>query len=540
MKRILIILCLSIIFAGASSSQTFTVNGIHYRAISGVTPPAAEVILGVPNYTGNVVIPSTVTYNTVVYDVKRIAYSAFSGCAGLTSVQIPNSITSIQAYAFVGCTGLTSFVFPPAVTVIEDLTFSGCTGLTSIEIPATITSIKYGAFKACTGLTTFAVHNQISEIQTAVFVGCTALTSINVANDNTSYTSVDGVLYDKTLKTLISCPAGKTTVTIPGSVTTIKGGAFDSCTGLTSINLPGSLTTIEGGAFYGCSGLTAIVLPESLTLLGNWALANCTSLTTVFLPASATTSGNPFTGCSALTSIDVHSDNVNLASLDGVLYTKAFTVLLAFPGAKTAVDIPNTVLTIANFSFAMCTNLSSVVIPEGVKRIGSNAFQGCTGLTKLDIAGSVTRIESLGFFDCISLASITSHATVPPTLDVTVFGNVPKAIPLKVPAESISEYSTANQWKDFTNISSITVGIDDDNQPSISVYPNPAINILSINGIGREAAVNIYRLTGELVLSVKEVPDNEPLDISNLHPGMYLIQAVHNGRTFTTRFIKVR
>ena len=448
--------------------------------------------------------------------------------------------TSIQAYAFVGCTGLTSFVFPPAVTVIEELTFSGCTGLTSIEIPATITSIKGSAFSGCTGLTTVAIHNQISEIQSGVFVGCTGLTSITVANDNTSYTSVDGVLYDKTMKTLITCPAGKTIVSIPGSVTTIMRGAFDSCSRLTTISLPNTLSSIEIGAFAGCSGLTAIVLPESLTRLESRAFANCTSLVSVMLPASVMMIGNAFTGCSALASIDVHSANVTHASLDGVLYTKAFTVLLAFPGAKTAIEIPNTVVTIADFSFAMCTKIATVVIPEGVKRIGSNAFQGCTGLTTLDIAGSVTRIESLGFSGCISLASITSHATVPPVLDVTVFGSVPKTIPLKVPAESITLYRTANQWRDFTNISSITVGIDDDNQPSISVYPNPAINNLTINGIGREVAINIYRITGELVLSEKGVSDNEPIDISNLHPGMYLIQAVHNGKTFTTRFIKER
>lgn len=104
------------------------------------------------------------------------------------------------------------------------------------------------------------------------------MVNINVEADNTMFSSIDGALYDKNLSTIIICPAGKTSITLPNSLTAIGAYAFDSCTGLTSITLPPSLTTIGDYAFSGCTEFLSITLPSSLTTIGLGAFAYCDKL----------------------------------------------------------------------------------------------------------------------------------------------------------------------------------------------------------------------------------------------------------------------
>ena len=324
---------------------------------------------------GDVVIPSTVTYNGTTYSVTSIGYSAFRGCSGLTSVTIPNSVTSIGEEAFSGCSGLTSVTIPNSITSIGNRAFSNCSGLTSIAIPNSITSIGNRAFINCSGLIFVSIPNSVIVIGEGAFAYCSGLTSINVAPENTHYSSIDGVLYNYVQDTLIQCPGAKTSIDIPSSVTSIGDYAFSNCSGLTSIAIPNSVTSIGRSAFRGCSGLTSVTIPNSVTSIRDEAFCNCDNLTTLNFNA------------------------INCQDFVGSYFT-------TFGRSLTTVNIGDSVQRIPAYFVQDCSGLTSVSIPDCVASIGEEAFRGCSGLTSISIPSSVTYIGEEVFRGCSGLFSI--------------------------------------------------------------------------------------------------------------------------------------
>ncbi|MDO4196695.1 MAG: leucine-rich repeat domain-containing protein [Prevotellaceae bacterium] len=147
MKRSLLSLFLALMAIANSWAHDAYVGGIYYNLDA--SAKTVEVTYGYGNYTGSVVIPSSITYGGVTYSVTSIGYYAFAGCKDLTSVTIPNSVTSIGERAFNGCSGLTSVTIPNSVTSIGDEGFAYCKGLTSITIPNSVSSIGKSAFSWC-------------------------------------------------------------------------------------------------------------------------------------------------------------------------------------------------------------------------------------------------------------------------------------------------------------------------------------------------------------------------------------------------------
>ena len=147
MKKLIVFLfslILSVVFSTTASA--LKIDGIYYNRFSNET---AEVISGGEKYSGEVVIPSSITVEGKEYTVTSIGRNAFYGCKGLTSVTIPNSVTSIGSYAFRGCSGLTSVTIPNSVTSIGESAFRECSSLTSVTIPNSVTSIGNRAFANC-------------------------------------------------------------------------------------------------------------------------------------------------------------------------------------------------------------------------------------------------------------------------------------------------------------------------------------------------------------------------------------------------------
>ena len=411
MKRIFTLLIIATMFAISSLAYDVQIDGIYYNLND--ETKTAEVTYQTDNSSDNysgitsITIPEKVTYNSTEYSVTSIGDYAFYGCKSLKSITIPNSVTSIGSSAFYYCYNLTSITIPNSVTSIGDWAFENCSSLTSITIGNSVTSIGNQAFSSCSSLTSITIPNSVTSIGYGAFEGCSSLTSIEVDANNPNYASIDGVLYDKDVTTLIRCPCGKTSITIPNSVTSIGNYAFSFCSSLTSIEVDANNPNYASidGVLYDKDVTTLICCPGGKT--------------SITIPNSVTSIGNQaFFGCSSLISI----------------------------------TIPNSVTSIGNQAFYWCSSLTSITIPNSVTSIGYGAFEYCSSLTFITIGNSVISIEQYAFANCSSLTSINIEATIPPTIGgANTFKNVSKNIPVTVPCGSLSAYQSANYWSEFTN-----------------------------------------------------------------------------------------
>ena len=341
-------------------------------------------------YTFNTTGEHTVNY--VLADKTKIVNSAFQNCTSLTSIVIPNSVTSIDAAAFYECSGLTSIVIPDSVITIGNSAFYNCSGLTSIDIPDSVTSIGYYSFYSCKDLTSVTIPSSVTTISNYAFSDCYIHIDNFINNSSATGYPWGAIIYDE-LKddglyiygtNAVGCKKYATNVTIPDSVTSIGSEAFKDCTSLTSVTIPSSVTSIGDSAFGVCTSLSSVTIPDSVTTIGNSAFSSCTSLTSIV--------------------------------------------------------IPNSVTSIGGFAFEYCYSLTSVVIPDSVTSIGYYFFYDCTSLSSFTIPNSVTSIEDYAFAGCTSLTEINCLATTAPTLGTDIFVNLPTQGTLYIP--NGSDYST--------------------------------------------------------------------------------------------------
>ena len=224
----------------------------------------------------------------------------------VTSVNIPNGVTSIGDYAFDDCANLTSITIPNSVTNIGNSVFDGCTNLANITIPDSVTSIGKYAFNWCKGLTSITIPDSVTSIGLDAFSACTNLASINVSEKNENYSSVDGIFFNKNITELIKYPAAKTIseYSVPNSVTSIGYAAFASCTNLANITIPDSVTSIGYGAFASCANLASITIPNSVTSIEGRIFSSCANLASITIPNSVTSIGDgAFMQCKNLANI---------------------------------------------------------------------------------------------------------------------------------------------------------------------------------------------------------------------------------------------
>jgi hypothetical protein len=201
--------------------------------------------------------------------VFQLEPMTLANCTGLTSATLPSSIDRIPGSTFYNCANLTSVVIPTSVKTIESNAFEKCEKLASIDIPSSVTRIESGVFRGCKALTSLVITGSVTYIGSELCTGCTSLTTINVAAENPNYSSFGGILFNKDQSTLMICPEGKTSASIPLTVTTIAPVSFFQCKGLSEIEIPSSVAVLGAYAFSDCTGLTSItcniIVPPVIT-----------------------------------------------------------------------------------------------------------------------------------------------------------------------------------------------------------------------------------------------------------------------------------
>ncbi len=454
------LLLLALLLPATAVAYDFEVDGLYYNITGTSTVEVASAKRYSADVSLDVAIPAAVTHNGTTYSVTAIGNHAFYDCYSLTKVTIPSSVTAIGLQAFAYCKRLSSIIvdsgnpkydcrdncnaiietvsnklivgsentfIPNSVTAIGYRAFEGREGLMSVDIPSSVTYIDSYAFWGC-GLTSLYIPKTVTFIGNGAFLACVDLTSVIVDSDNPKYDSRDNcnAIIETSTNTLLE---GFKSTVIPNTVTAIGKSAFDCCFGLTSINIPNSVTSIGDNAFFHCSYLTSVIIPNSVTAIGK----------------------RPFDLCYDLTSIMVDSGNPKYDSRDNcnAIIETASNKLIVACSAST---IPNTVVSIGNYAFYLCSDLKSIDIPNSVTSIGNHAFDDCYNLTSITIGNSVTSIGNYAFYDCSHLSDVYCFIKNPSAVSIgdCVFHKSSSEDysyrTLHVPQGTVSAYQANQHW----------------------------------------------------------------------------------------------
>ena len=445
---ILTLLCIGTTNVFAQSGDFGTGDALHWE-LSGVTLTISGTG-DIPDYWPNdgpfgpqpwYEYRSQIEHVEIEYGATKIGHGAFAECDQMVSVSIPNSVEMIAVLAFFNCTSLASIFIPESVVTIE------------------------------------GGH--------VVFVNCFGLTSFEVDNKNPSYSSEEGVLFDKDKTVLLSYPAKKPSVsyTVPKSVTLIGGWEFAGAA-LTSIE-------VESGSLS-YSSVDGVLFDYGKTTLVRYPMSKAGEYT---IPDEVTAIGSAgFWRCSGLT----------------------------------AITIGNDITTIENMAFSFCTNLATIVIPESVTSMGEQVFWGCNNLASVYILGDISIIKEETFLGCDGLFDIYVKSPEPPEVaDENAFDEVDTSeCKLHVPHGSKKKYEDAKGWGLFRNIieEKEIISIEPNALAgAVSVSPNPVTDYFYISGIEESTPITLLDVIGKVVLQTVAVP-GEAVSVAHLPQGMYILQ----------------
>lgn len=358
----------------------------------------------------------------------------------LEEIILPLNTTSIGLSSFHACYKLKGISIPSNVVTIEENAFGGCSNLTSIEIPYGVTTIGSAAFQNCTGLTSIKLSETVNSISTSAFNGIHSL-AFEVADNNNTYSTINGVLFSKDKTTLIRYCLDQTNpnYTIPNTTTLIGDDAFYGCNKLSSITIPNTVKAIGARAFES-SGISEIDLPNSVEIIGNASFKSCSKLTSVTLNEGLKEIGGmAFGESNSLKTIIIPN---SVTSLTATFYNNK---------GITSVTLSNNLTTLGANTFKGCTNIASVLLPESLIEIKGGAFSG-TSITTLTIPKNVTTIDCSAF-DNTNITSLHCNTIIPPDTGYTSFSSTfYESCKLYVPKGYISVYRNVDNWKYFKYI----------------------------------------------------------------------------------------
>lgn len=407
-------------------AEQFEVDGIKYETID----QTQNVKVIANNYSGDVVVPDTVTYNDVDYLVTEIGDNAFKGTK-ITSISLPSGITKISDFAFQNCTEFTEIDLPDSLTTIGWQAFSGCGSIKKLVIPDKVKRIDRDRFQYCYDLTEVIIGKGVTFIQYGAFqhsfrdYPATIVIPDNVeviedgaftAVQNLRHVVVEGGNVDApalSLQAFASAPieslsfnrsiigfanAGTLkSLTIGNQINEVAEETFAGCTALTELNiedgtevltLPSALyATIEslylgrdvnGVSFAGNPNLKSVVFGDNFTAIGENMFKDCTGLVSLTIPSTVMSiAANAFEGCNNIKDLVIEDGDTEL---DLSMFA-SLPIESVYLGRK-----------VTGLSFAGSETLKSLSVGEGISAIGADEFTGCATLESLTIARSVSEL----------------------------------------------------------------------------------------------------------------------------------------------------
>ena len=459
-------------------------------------------------------------YNTAITELDlsganaSIGKFAFDNCNSLKTVKL-SGVKTIGSGAFYSCDRLANLELSDTLTAIEESTFCYCTSLINIVIPDSVTTIGDNSFKDCTELETVTIGKGCTSITVSAFTADFNLVKFDVSEDNESYTSVDGVLYNKEKTAVVCYPKSLSgEYVIPDTVTSIEKAAFENCNKLTKVTIGSGVETVNPYAFNKCNSLATVVFKNSDTVnkkICERAFYYCGSLTEVDFGNAVTSIGDyAFTVCSKIKTLEFPDSLTSIGHFAFSLYTngtggtykesnlesvKFGTGLktignyafygdrkiskLEFTGdnltsigsyafyenfALEELNLSGDNVSIGDNAFNNCNKLKTVNLKSGIKSIGSYAFRDCTVLVDIKLCSEVETIGAYAFYNCGNLQSIAIPDNVT-KIDNNTFENCSSLKSVSIGKNCTTISATA--FNNATKLEKITVSADNEKYSSV-------------------------------------------------------------------------
>ncbi len=546
-KKLLIILAfMSSVVAWAHDVE---IDGIYYNLdttnkVATVTYRGDYASSYKGEYLGEITIPSELNYNSEKYKVELISKSAFEGCEGITTINLPNSIISIGQFAFSGCAELTSIIIPDKVSIIESFTFYNCKNLHTITIGAGIKEINNTAFQLCGNLTNIlwkvATMEDFLYAHNTPFYGIKSQITSFVFGENVEH--IPAYL----CKGMVNLQE----LTIPRNVKSIGEDAFYGNTSLKSVTISSVELSVKNFAFQGCTSLSKV---NYLGDVNNWAqftfsnayanpitnsknlYVNNTLLTTLRITSAESINAYTFVNCHSLETLIANNVNTiggtafgNCYGLRSVTLGKALTTIwsLAFESCTKLnyvnflgnidewTDIYFGSLTANPVYYSRRLYLSSELLKNvklSCKNLGAYAFAGCESIENVEILEDIERLGNQAFYECDGIGVVKSHSIEVPAMGNDVFTGVSDEIQLYVPCSSVENYKLDDTFGRFKNINCFNP--EEEPTDVLDIYSNPNISVE--NGLisSEDLDFRIFNTAGQDVTSQN----------GNLSSGVYIV-----------------
>ena len=355
-----------------------------------------------------------------------IRSGTFQDCYNLKAIELPDSIVTISENAFRNCQSLKRLQELPDLRLIGRSCFDGCSTLQNVSFGSSLQSIEARAFSNCSMLAEVRIPEAVQTIGEGAFESCEALVSIQVDEANPWFTHIDGVLFDRTIQTLIQFPAGRSgEYRAPASVSLINSAAFEDCSKVTRIRFEGDSIRIGSRAFRLCSALSDIELPDIIHSIGERAFEQCVKLRRFDWPKNiGSVPSFSFSGCRSLCELTL-PEGVRFIgfgafsrceSLQRVVLPSSLNRIegSAFERCRmlNQVDILAPLKQIPGGLFQGCDSIETIDLPDSVEIIEESAFRECRGLREIDLPSKVRVIERQLFSECHSLQAVRIHGNI--------------------------------------------------------------------------------------------------------------------------------